>query len=238
MPSSRAFWILSGALALATGINAAQPGPSPQNQTAATAVAPIDRALVDRYCVTCHNQRTKSGDLTLDTVDFTHVAANAEVLEKVVHKLRAGQMPPAGARRPDKAAASAFASSLEEALDAVAAASPNPGRFPVHRLNRVEYVNAVHDVLALDIDGGALLPADNSGLGFDNNADVLSVTPALMARYMSAATKISRLAVGDPAIRPVNQVYAASQFGRQDSRTSEDLAFGTHGGLSVRHAFP
>src|SRR5436190_116411 len=121
---------------------------------------------------------------------------------------------------------------------AQAPVAPNPGRFPVHRLNRVEYVNAIHDVLALDIDGGALLPADNSGLGFDNNADVLSVTPALMARYMSAATKISRLAIGDPSIRPVKQVYAASQFGRQESRASEDLVFGTHGGFAIRHPFP
>jgi hypothetical protein len=188
--------------------------------------------------VTCHSEKLKIGGLTLESVDFGQTAANAETLEKVVHKLRSGQMPPAGVRRPEKEAINAFASTLEFALDRVAAAAPNPGRFPVHRLNRVEYVNAIHDVLALDVDGAALLPADNSGLGFDNNADVLSVTPALMARYMSAATKISRLAIADPAIRPVSQVYAASQFGRQISRNSEDLSFGTHGGISVRHAFP
>jgi hypothetical protein len=114
----------------------------------------------------------------------------------------------------------------------------NPGRLPIRRLNRVEYVSVIRDLLALEIDGSALSPPDNSGLGFDNNAEVLSVTPALMARYISAATKVSRLAIGNPTIRPVTQVYAASQFGRQDSRMSEDLPFGTYGGLAVRHAFP
>src|SRR5262245_24052403 len=265
MRASSAFWILSGAMVLAVGgvgsgfslgsadtssvhaevdtTYASSPYASTVRRkadvtSAMAAQAPVDRTLVDRFCVTCHNQRLKTGDVVLETVDFNQIAGNQELLEKVVHKLRAGQMPPAGARRPDKAAINTFASSLEQALDAAAAAAPNPGRFPVHRLNRVEYVNAIHDVLALDVDGATLLPADNSGLGFDNNADVLSVTPALMARYMSAATKISRLAIGDPAIRPVKQVYAASQFGRQDSRSSEDLVFGTHGGFAVRHAFP
>jgi len=253
MRASKAFWILSSAMSLAVGIRAAQPIEvvrlkadttykvglkADTTYEYAAAQAPVDRSLVDRYCVTCHNQRLKTGDVVLETVDFNQIAGHEELLEKVVHKLRAGQMPPAGARRPDKAAINTFASSLEHALDAAAASAPNPGRFPVHRLNRVEYVNAIHDVLALDVDGAALLPADNSGLGFDNNADVLSVTPALMARYMSAATKISRLAIGDPAIRPVKQVYAASQFGRQDSRITEDLVFGTHGGFAVRHPFP
>jgi hypothetical protein len=199
---------------------------------------PLDRALLDKYCTSCHNDRARTAGLALDKVDVAQVAANAQILEKVAWKLRTGQMPPAGRPRPAHDIVESFATALETALDRAAAVRPNPGRLPVHRLNRVEYVNVIHDLLALDVDGAALLPADNSGLGFDNNADVLSVTPALMARYMSAATKVSRLAVGDPTIRPVIQVYSASQFGRQDSRMGEDLPFGTHGGLAVRHAFP
>ena len=109
---------------------------------------------------------------------------------------------------------------------------------PIHRLNRTEYVNAVRDLLAVEIDGAAMLPSDTPGLGFDNNADVLSVTPGLMARYLTAATKVSRLAIGDSAIRPISQVYRVAEFARQDSRMSDDLPFGTRGGLSIRHMFP
>ena len=155
---------------------------------AAQPEAPVDRALLDRYCVTCHNTRLKTAGLTLDTIDLTQVSANASVLEKVVGKLRSGQMPPPGRPRPDKAGRNRFATALETALDEAAGASPDPGRIGVHRLNRLEYVNAVHDLLALDIDP-VLLPADNLGVGFDNNADILSVTPALMHRYMSAASR-------------------------------------------------
>jgi mono/diheme cytochrome c family protein len=201
------------------------------------APAPVDRALVDTYCVTCHNEKLKTAGLLLDRVDFTRVSSQAAVLEKVVHKLRTGQMPPAGRPRPDRAALDAFATMLETALDRAAAAHPEPGRTPVHRLNRLEYVNAIHDLLALDIDP-ALLPADNGGVGFDNNADILAVTPALMNRYVSAATKISRLAIGDPTLRPTIQIYKASDWANQTGRENEDTPFGTHGGLVVRHPFP
>ena len=199
--------------------------------------APVDRSLLDRYCVTCHNERLQTAGLMLDKVDMNQVAANAEVLEKVTRKLRAGQMPPVGRPRPEQATVEAFATALESALDRAAAAAPDPGRVTVHRLNRLEYVYVIHDLLALEIDP-AMLPVDNAGVGFDNNADVLSVTPALMSRYMSAATKVSRLAIGNPAIRPASHVYAASEFAHQDVRMGEDLPFGTHGGLAVRHAFP
>ena len=196
------------------------------------------RAFLDRYCVTCHNERLKTAGLMLDTVDVGQVAANAAVLEKVVRKLRSGQMPPVGRPRPDPATRDAFGTALETALDRAAASAPNPGRVALHRLNRLEYVNAVRDLLALEIDGPALLPADDSGFGFDNNAEVLSLTPALMARYVSAATKISRLALGNPTIRLVTQVYRTSWFKRQDARMGTDLPFGTHGGLAFRHPFP
>ena len=206
-------------------------------QAAAQTAIP-DRALLDRYCVTCHNERMRTADLMLDQVDLTQPGAHAEVLEKVVRKLRAGQMPPAGRPRPEPGTVQTFVAELEAALDREASVAPNPGRVALHRLNRTEYVNTIRDLLALEIDGPALLPADMSGLGFDNNADVLSVTPALMARYMSAATKISRLAVGSTSIRPIIQVYQAPEFGRQDVRQGDELPFGTYGGLAVRHTFP
>ena len=196
------------------------------------------RAFLDRYCVTCHNERLKTAGLVLDTVDLGQAAANAAVLEKVVRKLRSWQMPPVGRPRPDAATRDAFANALETALDRAAESAPNPGRVAIHRLNRLQYVNAIGDLLALEIDGPALLPADDSGFGFDNNAEVLSLTPALMDRYVSAATKISRLAVGSPAIRPVTQVHRISEFKRQDARMGPALPFGTHGGFAFRHAFP
>ena len=197
----------------------------------------LDRSLLDRYCVTCHNERLLTGGLALDAIDLTQVSANAEVLEKVTRKLLAKQMPPAGRPRPEPAAVEAFASAIESALDRAASDAPNPGRVAVHRLNRLEYINVIEDLLALEIDP-ALLPVDDPGIGFDNNADVLSVTPSLMARYLLAAAKISRLAVGSPTIRPAVQVYTASEFAFQDVRMGEDFPFGTHGGLAVRHAFP
>jgi hypothetical protein len=193
-----------------------------------------DRSLLDQYCVTCHNEKLKTGGLVLEGIDVTHVAAHAAVLEKVALKLRSGQMPPAGRPRPDKAAVDAFVAKLEKALDE---GPSDPGRVAAHRLNRLEYVNAIKDLLALDIDP-SLLPPDSPGVGFDNNADALSVTPLLMNRYMSAASKVSRLALGDPALPPATQVYQASEFAPQDVRVGEEMPFGTHGGLAVRHTFP
>jgi hypothetical protein len=172
----------------------------------------------------------------LDKVDVGDVHGNAVILEKVVHKLRSGQMPPEGRPRPDEATIDRVATALEAALDRAAAAAPNPGRIASRRLNRAEYVNAIGDLLALDIDGTQLLPSDTSAFGFDNNAEVLSITPGLMGRYMSAATKISRLALASPDNRPMMQVYTVG-FARQDARMSEQMPFGTHGGLAVRHPF-
>ena len=206
-------------------------------QPAAGQAEPPSRALLDRYCVTCHNERLKTGGVMFDQVDISRVAEHRELLEKVVRKLRSGQMPPDGRPRPERPAVIAFVTALEAELDKAGAAAPNPGRVASHRLNRTQYVNAVRDLLDLEIDGEALLPSDMAGFGFDNNADVLAMTPALMDRYITAATKVSRLAVGTLENRPAIRTYRLPSATRQDARMGEDLPFATHGGLAARHTF-
>ena len=220
-----------GAVCLAGMVAAAAP-----LSAAAQTEAP-SRALLDRYCVTCHNERLQTAGVMFDQVDVGQVAAHRELFEKVARKLRSGQMPPQGRPRPAPAAIEAFLTALEAELDRVGAAAPNPGRVASHRLNRTEYVNAVRDLLALEIDGEALLPSDMAGFGFDNNADVLAMTPALMDRYITAATKVSRLAVGTLENRPAIQTYRLPTGTRQEARMGEDLPFATHGGLAARHTF-
>ncbi|HJT86203.1 MAG TPA: DUF1587 domain-containing protein, partial [Bryobacteraceae bacterium] len=174
------------------------------------------RQLVDQYCVTCHNSKAKVGGLALDKVDLTQTGDNAEVLEKVVRKLRAGMMPPPGARRPSLDALQGLASTLENELDRAAAAKPYllpPG---VHRVNRTEYTNAVHDLLGLDVDAAAYLPVDDSSSGFDNVAGSLTVSPALVEGYMTAAAKISRLALGHETA-PEQKKYIAPQDYSQEN---------------------
>ncbi len=202
-----------------------------------TAAQAPSRALLDRYCVTCHNERLQTANLMLDRVDLAQVGDHAEQLEKVVRKLRAGQMPPEGRPRPAGDEVETFVAALETALDDAAAGQLAPGRVASRRLNRVEYVNAIEDLLDLRVDGAELLPSDMAGFGFDNNAEVLAMTPSLMARYIAAATKISRLAVGSPDNRPDGRLYSLG-FERQDERMHEDMPFGTHGGLSAQHVFP
>ncbi len=203
---------------------------------AAAQPAADGRALLDRYCVTCHSDRLMTGGLSLEHVDVGAARVNTQVLEKVIRKLRDGLMPPEGRPRPDAAAVDAFVTRLETAIDA--GAEPYPGWIPSHRLNRTEYVNAVRDLLALEIDGDALLPGDMAGFGFDNNADALAITPVLMARYMTAAMRISRTALASPDNRPAGHVYAVPTRTRQDARMGEAMPFATHGGLAVRHNFP
>jgi hypothetical protein len=210
---------------------------TPQAIAPAAQPAASARPLVEQYCTGCHNDRVKSGELILTGVDLTDVVRNAPVMEKVARKLRGGTMPPEGSRRPDKATMDAFIAQLETALDRHAAAAPNPGRVASRRLNRAEYVNAIYDLLGLEVNGAELLPSDMAGFGFDNNADVLSITPSLMTRYIAAATKISRTAVGSPEIRPITQVYKVG-FESRSLRASEDMPFATSGGLAIRHAFP
>ena len=209
-------------------------------QTAAAAEE--GQALIRQHCVGCHNDRTLAAGLSLQQVDPVAAGTDAvetELWEKVVRKLRTRAMPPPGRPRPSDAEYEALAGGLEAALDAAAGAAPNPGRRPaVHRLNRAEYGNAIRDLLALEIDARSLLPADDSGYGFDNIADVLSVSPMLTERYLSAARKISRLAVGDPSIAPATEIFAVDKYLKQDARVSDHLPFGSRGGLAVRHTFP
>ena len=210
-----------------------------QAPSAASAVDTLDpRALLDQYCVTCHNERLQTAGLLLDESDVEHIGVGAETWEKVVRKLRSGAMPPAGRRRPNEPTLDAFVAWLETELDREAAAQPNPGRPADHRLNRFEYGNAVRDLLALDIDVEALLPADESDHGFDNIAEVLSMSPTLLERYLFAARKISRLAIGDLTVGPTVETFNVSRGLRQDERVSEDLPYGTRGGTAVRHYFP
>ena len=197
-----------------------------------------DKTLLRQYCVGCHSQQAKTGGIVLEGVDLDKPAENAQVLEKVLRKIRTGEMPPRGLPRPDPAVAKAFTLSLEAALDHSAATNPNPGRPAIHRLNRVEYSNAVRDLLALDIDPGLSLPPDDSGYGFDNIGDVLSVSPVLLERYISLARKISRLAVGDPAIQPSVDEYAVPVSLSQADSVSDELPFGSRGGIAIHHDFP
>lgn len=203
----------------------------------AAGAACAQQALLDQYCIGCHNQKLKTGGLELDKLNLQQPGPDAETLEKVVRKIRAGMMPPAGARRPDRATLDAFATSLEDSLDRAAAAHPNPGRTPLHRMNRAEYANAIRDLLAVDVDSSTLLPADDSSNGFDNIADVLGVSPALMERYVSAAAKISRLAVGDKDTAPLDVTYTIKGDLSQNE-TLDGLPPGTRGGTLLRHNFP
>ena len=196
------------------------------------------RAVLDRYCVGCHNEGRRSGDVALDIADIDQLGAQSDVWEKVLRKVGTRSMPPTGRPRPDDATYDAFTAWLENGLDRAAAADPDPGRPTIHRLNRLEYTNAIRDLLGLEIDAEALLPADDMAYGFDNNADLLTVAPGLLERYMSAARKIGRLAIRDRSIEPDVARYAMSSLRMQDSRMSEDLPFGSRGGAAIRHHFP
>ncbi|MEE2635889.1 MAG: DUF1592 domain-containing protein [Acidobacteriota bacterium] len=232
---------------------AGQSTPEPTGATA-TSVS----AALEQYCVTCHNERVVSGagvaasplvaqlratGLAFDRLDVSNVAPDAEAWEAVVRKLRVGAMPPVGRPRPDQATIEAVAGWLERSLDRHAALAPDPGARPsLHRLSRTEYANAVRDLLALDdlpkeLDIEVMLPADNATSGFDNLAELLFVSPTLMERYLAAARKISRLAIGDPTMPPIVDTYQLDRDLVQD-RHVEGLPLGTRGGTSVRSHLP
>jgi hypothetical protein len=223
---------------------AVTPAPVPRAAGRAGSPAPraaqpppaADKTVLAKYCVGCHNGRTRTAGLDLAGLDIEHPAARAEIWEKVVRKLRTGSMPPSGMPRPDDAAYDALASALERELDA---ATPRRAATPaLHRLNRTEYANAVRDLLALEVDASTLLPPDDISGGFDNNAGALGVSPALLERYLSAAAKIAALAVGDSALLgPSAQTYVVRGDASQTTHV-EGLPLGTRGGVVARHMFP
>ena len=222
----------AGAIVIAA--NQAPPTPTPA------------RELVTTYCISCHNPKLKAGSFVLDPAEADRIANSPETWEKVLLKLRARAMPPPRSRRPDNDTYDAVAAWLETELDRAAAANPNPGRpADLHRLNRAEYANAVRDLLGVQVDGTLILPPDEQAHGFDTNADALSVVPALLDRYLTAAAKISRLAVGDPTIRPAFERYTAVRNNSnertwlwQTDRLGEEFPLGSRGGIAARHYFP
>ena len=195
------------------------------------------KAILDKYCVGCHNQKLRTANLILEGPDLTKIPEHGEVWEKVILKLRLGMMPPQGLPRPDEATRHDLIQFLETALDRAAAANPNPGRPLVHRLNRAEYANAIRDLLGLDVDVSALLPPDNSTYGFDNVADALGTSPSLLQAYLVAARRISAIAVGDARAGAGGVTYSVRQDLSQDSHI-EGLPLGTIGGAVFRHVFP
>jgi hypothetical protein len=228
--------LLASALAFIAASWASLAGQQPNtagsglSRTATDGVSDISRT----YCETCHNDRLKTGGLSLQGLP---IDGNAETWEKVIRKVRAGMMPPAAAKRPERAALDTFAGSIETAIDRAAAVSPNPGRAPLHRMNRVEYENAIRDLLALDVDSSTLLPADDSSHGFDNIGDVLGVSPSLLERYVAAAAKIGRLAVGERDAAPAQVTYSVKGDLSQN-QTLEGMPLGTRGGTTITHNFP
>ncbi len=251
-----ATWLaVLGAVASRPSAFAPAQTPAPATRTASTTPAPaapvtrsavptpsptgshLDAGLLKQYCITCHNQRTKTGNLTLDTVDTANIVAGADVWEKVVRKVRAGMMPPTGAPRPPQAALDAMVAHLESTLDRAAAASPALRAATLHRLNRYEYANAIRDLLGVTIDVTSLLPPDEEAYGFDNNASVLNVSTSLMERYLSAAWRVSAVAVASPKISPSLETYRVRGDLSQDDHV-DGLPVGTRGGIRFEHYFP
>jgi mono/diheme cytochrome c family protein len=241
--------LVAGLVVSAVATLSAQAPPSPKPAisrkattaapTAAANVAAEQTALVKQYCVTCHNDRNKerAGSLTLASFDAAEIEQHGDVAERMIRKLRAGMMPPPGARRPDESALLAMAASFETRLDKAAALNPNPGSRPFQRLNRAEYQNAVRDLLNVDVDVTAYLPPDTISHGFDNVADAQTFSPTLMDGYLRAASQISRLAVGDRQASATTATYKISRSASQ-MRHIDGAPMGTRGGIAVTHTFP
>ena len=206
-------------------------------------VTPDRQAVLNNYCITCHNEKTRTASLAFDALDAANPGAHADIWERVVEKLRAGSMPPPGRPRPDAATYRAIARDLETELDRAWAAHPNPGRIgAVHRLNRTEYGNAIRDLFGLDplsIDVKSQLPGDETADGsFDKFADVLSISTAHIERYLSVARQVTRAATGLPPSNPAIDTFEIPLHVTQDDRQSEDLPLGSRGGIAVRYHFP
>lgn len=198
--------------------------------------AATHQKLLNRYCVACHNEQAKTAGISIIGLKTTAVPSAAEPWEKILRKVRTGEMPPVGAPQPDKAAAATLAHWLEAELDRNGAAKPNPGTPSIHRLNRAEYSNAVRDLLGLDLDNAASLPADDSGYGFDNIGSVLTVSPLHMEKYMSTARRVSRLALGHVKSKPAIEKY--SPTAATNGETGGELPLTVRGGIVVRPFFP
>ncbi len=217
-----------GASALADGQSLSSPATaSPDPQT----------LLVRQYCAGCHSERGKAGGVSLASFEIGAAPQHADVTEKMIRKLRAGMMPPPGARRPEDAALLTLAESLETRIDKAAALAPNPGRRSFQRLNRVEYARAIADLLALDIDVNSLLPPDSISQGFDNVADSQALSPALMEGYLRAASRVTALAIGDPEAESTEAHYRVPKTASQLRRV-DGAPLGTRGGIAVTHTFP
>jgi mono/diheme cytochrome c family protein len=228
-------WVI--AAALVAGLKAGPAAAQTAQTAAGQGFSSAGDALVRQYCVTCHSERLKTGGLVLEGRALDRVGDDPETWEKVVRKIRTGMMPPSGARRPERAQLDAFATDLEGRLDAAPDSAPTPGAPALHRLNRTEYANAIRDLLALDIDPAAFLPADDSSEGFDNLAESLGASPSLVQGYVSAAMKISRRAVGDRTTPPSQVTYPAPA-GLSQGRHLDGMPLGTRGGFRVEHTFP
>ncbi len=212
-------------------------GGQPQSTTTGTMSAESQRSLAKEYCLACHNDAVKAGNLTLMDFDLEHAEQNTELAEKVIRKLRAGLMPPAGQRRPEESALQAFAATMESHIDGAAAIEAHVDAPELHRVNRTEYQNSIRDLLDIDVDVTGILPRDSITGGFDNMADALTVTPALMQGYVRAAEKIARLAVGDAGAPATMESYSIPRVENQLDHI-EGAPFGTRGGLAVVHNFP
>jgi Protein of unknown function (DUF1592)/Protein of unknown function (DUF1588)/Protein of unknown function (DUF1595)/Protein of unknown function (DUF1585)/Protein of unknown function (DUF1587) len=224
-------------LMVASSVEMAQRAPA--SGTAAVTTMPVDaqNALVAQYCTSCHNDKTRSGGMTLTSLNLAHPDQNPELGEKVIRKVRAGMMPPPGAKRPDVETTRAFATALENAIDKVAAAHPNPGWRSFQRLSQAEYARSIHDLLGIDVDVSTFLPPDSLHDGFDNIAEAQSFSPAVLEGYMRAASNIVIEALGDPNASPTSVTYSLSSTTNQ-LRHVDGAPMGTRGGVSVVHNFP
>lgn len=227
-----------------TGSAQRGPAPAPRPTPAAShAPAPLSHdaqnRVISRHCTACHNDKAKTGGLSLESFDAARVAADAEVTEKMIRKLQAGMMPPPGVPRPDAATYAALTSALESSIDTAAATTRNPGRRTFQRLNRAEYARAIRDLLSLEVNAGNWLPLDRMSANFDNIADEQALSPTLLDAYLNAASAISRMAVGDRNAAPIDQTYTNAAYVSQHPWDHvEGAPYGTRGGMVVDHVFP
>src|SRR5262245_59464610 len=211
--------------------------PSAPTAATSTASAAAERALLDQYCVTCHSDKLKRANLSLEKLDLATAGDHPELWEKVIRKLRAGVMPPPGMRRPALAEYEGLRDWLETEIDRKAAArGVSPGYVVLHRLNRAEYANVIRDILDIEIEPGKFLPPDDSARGFDNVAGSLTISPTLLEAYTTAATRIARMAVGYWKAPTEASYIAPGDVGQ--THHIEGLPLGTRGGMLVRHNFP